>query len=305
MIEETKSLVNPLVSICIPTFNGQKYVEESLVSALNQTYTNIEIVISDDYSSDGTLEIVNSIRNNSNVPFFIHHHAPNGIGANWNNCVIHAKGNYIKFLFQDDILDPFCIEKMMQVALKDKRIGLVFSRRNFLYPERNNFVDEMLTNYKELHVHWTNLRSINSGPKLLKECYCLLDTPVNKVGEPTAVLLKKDVFRKVGFFNERLVQVLDYEYWYRVFKYYKIGFIDEELATFRLHDMQASQRNVYNNGHDNMLFDKMLYDKLFFQLPFNIQKILFKKYNKFYKLFKQMKNKLNINTGSGTIGIII
>jgi glycosyltransferase involved in cell wall biosynthesis len=281
----------PLVSICIPTYNGEKYLEEALISALNQTYHNIEIIISDDNSNDNTFDVVSQIKNNTKIPFFIYNHQQNGIASNWNNCVRKANGEYIKFLFQDDIISPNCIEKMMQIALKDKKIGLVFSKRNFLYMDRNNFVDEMIKNYKELHIYWPNLKSINSGTKLLRKCNCLLDTPMNKVGEPTVVLLKKEVFSKVGYFNEKLVQILDYEFWYRVFKYYKIGFINEELASFRLHDMQASQKDINNDGKDYLLYDKLLYENLFLQLPPNIQKKLFRKYNKLYNLLKRIKRK--------------
>ena len=285
----------PLVSICIPTYNGEKYIEEALNSALRQTYKNIEIVISDDNSCDSTLDVVNQIQKNTKIPIFIYNHQQNGLGSNWNNCVRKASGEYIKLLFQDDIIFPNCIEKMMQIALKDKKIGLVFSKRNFLYIDENNYVDEMNKYYKELHIFWENLKSINSGTKLLKECSCLRDVPQNKVGEPTVVLLKKEVFTKVGFFNETLVQILDYEFWYRVFKYYKIGFINEELASFRLHEMQASQINNRTYLNEYLLYDKFLYENLFFQLSPNNQKELFKKFNKFYNLLRRIKRKFKIS----------
>lgn len=216
-------LESPLVSICIPTYNGEKYIEEALISALNQTYKNIEIIISDDNSSDRTLEIVNRIKHGTKVPLYIYQHQPKGIGANWNNCVRKANSDFIKFLFQDDILNPSCLEKMMRIALMDHKIGLVFSKREIICSEKTKFFDEWIINYKNLHNHWDNLGTINSGINLLKNSDRLLESPENKVGEPTAVLLRKEVFRKVGFFNEYLIQALDYEFWYRVFKYYKIG----------------------------------------------------------------------------------
>jgi hypothetical protein len=99
----------------------------------------------------------------------------------------------------------------------------------------------------------------------------------------------------VGFFNETLIQILDYEFWYRVFKYYKIGFINEELASFRLHEMQASQINNKSYVNEYLLYDKFLYENLFFQLSPNIQKQLFKKYNKLYNLLRRIKRKLKIS----------
>ena len=80
----------PLVSICIPTFNGEAYLEECLHSAINQTYKNIEIIVSDDASKDRTLQIINEITSKTDIPIFIFKHQPNGIGANWNNCIKNA-----------------------------------------------------------------------------------------------------------------------------------------------------------------------------------------------------------------------
>lgn len=282
----------PLVSVCIPTYNGGKYIEEALNSALNQTYNNIEIIISDDNSIDNTLESVNKILIDSNIPYFIYHHQPGGIGANWNNCIRKANGEYIKFLFQDDLIQPECIEKMIQLALMDKRIGLVFSKRNFIYSSKNDFFDNWIKNYGNLHTYWGNLKSINSGPKLLRKCKFLLDNPMNKVGEPTAVLLKKGIFQKAGVFNENLQQILDFEFWYRVFKYYKIGFINEELVSFRLHQDQTTQKNINKDGQDYVIYDNLLYKNLFFHLAPGIQIRLFKKYNRFYNLLKRIKGKL-------------
>src|SRR6056297_3323741 len=101
-----------LVSICIPTFNGQEYIEQALRSAINQTYKNIEIVISDDDSSDSTLQIVKRVKDSTTVPLKIIKHTPTSIGSNWNNCIKESSGKYIKLLLQDDILESNCVEKL-------------------------------------------------------------------------------------------------------------------------------------------------------------------------------------------------
>src|SRR5690348_2585773 len=97
----------PLVTICIPTFNGMAYLESALASALNQTYKNIEVLICDDGSTDGTVafakkQIDKRIR-------FIQHAKGEGMVANWNYCLQEARGIWIKLLFQDDILHVDCI----------------------------------------------------------------------------------------------------------------------------------------------------------------------------------------------------
>jgi glycosyltransferase involved in cell wall biosynthesis len=92
-----------LISICIPTYNGENYILEALNSIKNQSYKNIEVIISDDNSNDKTLEICEKFKSEVDFPVYIYNHLPNGIGSNWNNCILKSKGDYIQFLFQDDL----------------------------------------------------------------------------------------------------------------------------------------------------------------------------------------------------------
>ncbi len=270
----------PLVSICIPTYNGEDYIEEALTSAINQTYPNYEIIISDDASTDQTLKLVKQAKEKTKIPFYIYHHIPKSIGANWNNCLIKSRGKYIKFLFQDDVLNRDCIEKMVDLAERDVDLGLIFCSRNFIYDKSNTYHKSWIAKFGNLHQHWINLKSINSGKKLLKKNKNLLHTPMNKVGEPSAVLIKKQVIEKVGLFNENMVQVIDFNLWYKIFKHYKIGFINEKLVSFRLHNNQAT--NIDNNKKlDYELYEKEVFNYLFFQLHIRVRiKLLIKKVKK-------------------------
>src|SRR5690606_24488463 len=95
---QMKNETFPLVSICIPTYNGAAYIAEALESAIHQTYPHLEIVVSDDASTDATLAIVERFKSKTHIPVSVYHHVPKGIGANWNHCVKQANGAYIKFL---------------------------------------------------------------------------------------------------------------------------------------------------------------------------------------------------------------
>ena len=88
--------MNPLVSICIPTYNGAKFIAEAMDSAIKQTYSNLEIVVSDDDSKDETLSIIEAYKTKTSIPVSIYNHEPNGIGANWNNCLNKSKGDYVR-----------------------------------------------------------------------------------------------------------------------------------------------------------------------------------------------------------------
>jgi glycosyltransferase involved in cell wall biosynthesis len=119
----------PLVSICIPTYNGGNYLRSAVDSALAQTYPHVEYIISDDESSDGSVEEAITTIRSAGVPFTFARHRRSTAPENWNQCIRLARGSYVKFLCQDDLLDPACVEHLMNVALEDPDVGLIFSIR--------------------------------------------------------------------------------------------------------------------------------------------------------------------------------
>ena len=149
----------PLVSICIPTFNGAKFIREALSSVLNQTYQNIEIIISDDRSDDDTVRIITELLKSVDIKikFRIYYHKPSTIGANWNNSINKARGEYIKLVFQDDNIYPSCIEKLLKPILRDEGIGLVGSKRNLI------MTDEMLNFNKKEWIDTVTYKNISKN----------------------------------------------------------------------------------------------------------------------------------------------
>lgn len=287
----------PLVSICIPTYNGVQFIAEAMESAIAQTYPNLEIVVSDDASKDDTLKIIESYKEKTEIPIYIYHHEPNGIGANWNHSVKKAKGDYIKFLFQDDMLMPTCIEKMVTLALSNKNVGLVYCKREIICNNHNRFTKSWLKNFSILHKSWGSLKieegTIKGIDYLVDEKF--LDPPKNKIGEPPAVLLAKFCFEKTGFFNTKLDQSLDIEYWYRVMPYFNIGFIDEELVKFRLHTEQASQINKTKITVDKELLPKLFLKTIFkFLSKVQKKKLLIEIYKNtlFFLYYNKIKGKI-------------
>lgn len=289
--------MKPLVSICIPTYNAAIYIAEAMDSAIAQTYSNLEIVVSDDASKDNTLSIIKSYKNKITIPIYVYEHEHKGIGANWNYCVTQAKGDYIKFLFQDDVLKPNCILKMMEMALANPSVGLVYCKREFIYQRLTTKLKDFISYYGNLHEYWDKIivsQGILSGKTYLKDKH-LLNSPKNKIGEPTNVLLAKTCFDTVGWFNEELQQALDSDYWYRVMCYYDVGFIDDFLVNFRLHDKQASNINKKREIPDKDLLYKQYYKYLFWQLHAKNKFKLLKLYHPVFKALVTLKHKLYAN----------
>jgi glycosyltransferase involved in cell wall biosynthesis len=282
----------PLVSICIPTYNGALYVREALASVKIQTYKNLEIIISDDASNDDTLKIIDDFKRYTDYPVNVYHHIPAGIGANWNNCFKYAKGEYIKFLFQDDILYPTCIEEMVRILEADKKIGLVACKREFIVHDPDNvIVQKWIGKYRDLQdsLNLTKAPTNIINKDFLKSELFLQD-PLNKIGEPTCVLFRTTLIEEVGMFNKNLKQVLDCEFYYRILKHHEIAIINIPLVKFRIHSKQATNINRINHGNDKEIYNKILYHDFFWLLNYKYQRKLFFCYNPLGKILKKHIN---------------
>lgn len=287
---------NPLVSICIPTYNGEAFVSEAMESALNQTYKNIEIIVSDDASTDDTLRIINTYKPNT-IPIHIFNHKPSGIGANWNHSIEKAKGEYIKFLFQDDVLEPTCVDKMITALHNNKEhIGIVACRRTFIIDKefRNEKTNTWLSKYSELQ-KGLNMVKHPSGVVVDKTIFRssnFFKIPKNKIGEPTTYLFKRELVEKIGYFREDLKQILDYEFCYRVLKKYKILVLNEPLIKFRLHEMQATNINKLKKNNENKIHEDIIYKEYFWSLNRNKQLELLRKRNKVFSFLFNLAVKI-------------
>lgn len=259
---------HPLVSICIPTYNGEKYLQETLDSVRHQTYKNIEVIVSDDQSKDATVAICNQFRSEVDFPVHIHSHFPSGIGANWNHAIGKAKGDYIKILFQDDVMEAGCIEEMLKY-LTDYKLDIVVCKRHIIDADSHKVTQgEWYENFHDLQEKAgieVNGFFILSR-KNLKDFNFNRYSVDNIIGEPCVSLFTRDLINRIGPFNIQLKQILDYEYWLRVLIKYDIGIIGKKLIRFRYHAEQTSNINSTQNVDERYIITNLLYGKLLFHI---------------------------------------
>lgn len=255
--------VDPLVTVCVPTFQGEAFLEEALASAVTQTWRPLEVVLSDGGSTDATLAIAERVAAGSPVPFRIERAPRPGMVANWNACLDHARGAWIKYLFQDDVLDPDCVASLVGAATRaGERTGLAFSRRRLIIDEDS--ADDRVVRFnaehiRDVHAHWRKLAPAQPGVALLRDPG-LLDEPINKIGEPSVVLLARAALDDVGRFDERLRQCVDLELWWRVLARRDVAYVDRELSSFRLHAAQQTGVNTKEDTSDGALFFRIVRD---------------------------------------------
>jgi len=232
--------MSSLVSICIPNYNGEKYLRESLESALAQTYRNTEILVVDNGSTDESIAIANEYARSDRRIRVVQNEKNLGPVPNFNRCIALGRGEWIKFLFHDDLLEPECIEKMLAANTHGKL--MVVCDREVIYDETSHDQSN-LANF----IHCNNMATTFSGvTNISPESFCdalLKKWMVNFIGEPVAVLLHRSVFPKYGVFNQDLIQLADLEYWARIASHEGILYIPEKLARFRLHTQAGTARN--------------------------------------------------------------
>jgi GT2 family glycosyltransferase len=261
-----------LVSILVPTWQGQQFLAAALDSVFAQTHRALEIVVSDDGSTDDTLAIVRRYQAIGTLPVKLVSNPDKGMVNNWNNCIRHASGEYVKFLFQDDLLEPKCVEQLLALAQSDPALGLIYCRRQVLMSagaEDNQNCRMIFEGCQDLHLGWGTIATNMEGLAYLANP-AFFDEPTNKIGEPTAVLIRAEVFNKVGLFDARFIHLIDFEMWARIMTQYRLGFVDTPLATFRIHPNQQSVKNIESGeiNQDLILFcRKALTDPGFARLP--------------------------------------
>ena len=212
---------NPLVSIVIPVYNGSNYMREAIDSALAQTYTNIEVIVVNDGSTDNTEEIAKSY--GDKIRYFVKENG--GVATALNLAIKEAKGEYISWLSHDDIYYPNKIQRQIEVLreLEDKNTIL--------------FSDFAIINQKTKIKSYFCLQIAHPIYKLNQPLYPILHGLIHGC----SLLIPKKCFDEIGYFDNTLKTTQDYDLWFKMFPKYKLSYIPEFLVKSRAHDSQGSK----------------------------------------------------------------
>ncbi len=224
----------PLVSLCIPTYNSARYLKQCLNSITSQTYSNLEIIFSDNASTDETRSIIKDYEAIGNAT--VHNSYNIGAGANFNKLINQAKGDYIAIYHADDVYHDTIVEESVKVLQNDQSIGLVGAMGTVI-DQNGNFKNDM-----ELH---DEIRSLKKNVYSFDEA--LLGAIRNMFVTPT-VMVRAKAYQEVGVFDQQKYKsACDYEMWLRIARRYKVAIIDKKLINYRIHEGQGSEQEVRKN----------------------------------------------------------
>lgn len=246
-----------LISICVPLYNGEKYLNECLDSCVSQVYKNFEVIICDDGSTDNSLKIVNSYLGKG-VSIQIHQNESNlGLVGNWNKCIELAKGDWIKFLFQDDILTPDCLRVFNEHITENTE--LITCKRNFILNEN---VSAEKKDYYARQVRTLENTGFYVSPKFSGKVIskiALSNLTLNFIAEPSLVLFKKDIINKIGPFDPDLKQICDLEFLLRISCNFGLTYIPKKLCGFRIHDHSTTEKNISGNDYHLRYLETLIF----------------------------------------------
>lgn len=232
----------PLVSVCMPAYNAERWVAAAIESVLAQTYAELELVVSDNASTDATAAIVRSFAD-PRIRLVTLTARVDAV-ANHNRSVVLSRGRFVKFLHADDLLMPTCLEEMVAVALEDPGVGLVFAPREVLVDDPND-PEELAWSrtHGQLAARFQGLARVNDGRELFRQMLAA-GLEDNWVGEPTAVMASRASLERVGLFNPRCWQIADIDLWLRIMLAYRVGYVDHPLSAYRHHRASMTAQNA-------------------------------------------------------------
>ena len=217
------------VSIIIPVFNAEKYVEESIESALNQTYTNIEVIVVDDGSTDKSLEIIKKFSKKIKIISNEHRRQPYTL----NTGIQEMTGEWFKWLSADDVLTPNAIEEQI------KQTKNINDKKNWIIASNHYTIDK---NGKLLHEVtkpiFQEMNNFEFNVMLLH----------HNVLSFITLLIHKSTLDSYGFFDENFPEFPDWEMVLRfcVLHNVRIFLIPKFLAKYRLHEEQLT-KTIHEN----------------------------------------------------------
>ncbi len=233
----------PLVSVPVVTYNSAKYIIDGLESVKAQTYKNIELVISDDCSTDNTVEICQKWleENKDSFKRAILVSTPHnmGVAGNLNNAIRNCRGEWIKPLSGDDSFFPYSIAEYMKFISCNPKAQICFAKLKY------NSTNDYIKQYNILYSRMFYYPYINSSQKKqFKEILRRLYIP------GPGLIYKKELWSKVSGFDENYPFCEEDPFTFKVLNNnYRIYYIDKELYSYNINEGSLSHNGIVLSRH--------------------------------------------------------
>ena len=225
----------PLVSVCLASYNQSKYVIETLDSIHKQTYENIELIIVDDFSTDDSVSVIDEwldVRGNRFTNYqFVKNLMNKGLCATFNSCITNSTGKYISIFASDDIMLEHKTERQVEILENTADdVAMVYSDCSFIKEDGSPCYG-----------------------LFIQSCRQFTDVPSGKIFDDLilgnfipamSTLVKRSIVDRIGKFDEEL-KYEDWDFWLRISKYYQIIFSNFRVCKYRIHSKSLSHQTIW------------------------------------------------------------
>lgn len=227
-----------MVSIILPTYNGERYIQGSIESILAQTYQDWELIVIDDHSGDGTGKIVQQYADKDSRIKLYRNEKNLRLPASLNRGFSLSKGQYLTWTSDDNLFKENAIERFVHVLEKSDDIGLVFSAMDII--DETGDVTGHTPPVQDLEeLHYKNIVM-------------------------ASFMYTRAVYKKVGDYDEDRFLVEDHDYWLRIAREFAVTYIAEPLYLYRTHpgSLTETKNRQMQEAKIALLMDELCSDKL-------------------------------------------
>ncbi len=213
----------PLVSVIVPCYNHEAFVAECILSVLNQSYPNLQLIVIDDGSKDKSVAIIRNLQKTN--PFIFEHQQNMGLSATLNKAISqYASGKYIAIIASDDVWHIDKIKLQVEFMEQHPDFGMCCTKAVFI--DEHSAITGVL------------------NPKLFTRKYGFNEIALGKSFVPAlTAMVKREVYDSVGLFDTALL-IEDLDMWLRIADKYPVGFVNIVTAYYRQHSTNTSSRLV-------------------------------------------------------------
>lgn len=224
------------VAVAIPTFNGDLFIRETIESVLTQSFEDFEIVVSDDGSTDRTIDIVESF-GDARIRV-LPDRSRLGAAGNWNRAVFNSDAQYLKMLPQDDLLYPRNLEVLVNALDRNPHASFAAVRRDVVGADG------------KVLLRGRGLRRLCGEVDRVAGSRAVARSGSNQFGEGPAVLFRRDAAIDVGPFKESAGYAMDVDFWLRLLGWGPCIGVCATHAAFRVSANAWSNRLAKHQGNE-------------------------------------------------------
>lgn len=316
---------NDLVSIIIPAYNHERYIQEAIKSVIKQTYKDIELLVIDDGSTDSTWEKLSELKEICEKRFqkiFFEKQTNHGTCFTLNKLIEKTNGKYIFIIASDDFITPYTISTLYEFLSKNEDYALVVGDNGII--DENSKICYWDTQrkivYEKSKAHYLTFADFLQQQKKISfesKSFGQYDKIYSGNHIPNGYLIKKCIFEKTGLFTKE-APLEDWWLMLQISKYSKIKFINKKLYYYRWHNNNSIKNNsiMENYNRQTRIYETKLLETLNFEdtlpivkkvyeegvvinkkgIPFLFEKIKYIKGLKEYKIIKIFNIKIFTKT---------